>query len=126
MREFTEGELARFRTVQTGHMQDTCQVLSYGHADDRYNNPTVTYTEGDPQACGVGQRNPREVQESGDVPLVDVWIRLSLTTSVEVNDRIRVTHRYGDVVTTSDYEVVGPVLRGPSGLVVGCESKVGT
>lgn len=101
-------------------MQDTCQVLVYSSADDAYNNPSPTYTPGSAISCGVELVGPDEVQESGEVPVIDARIRLPINTTIDARDRIRVTHRYGEDVTDEDYEIEGPVQRGPSGLVVTC------
>jgi hypothetical protein len=68
---------------------------------------------------------PSELQESGDVPQIDARIRLPLATSLDPKDRIRVTYRYGEALGASqDFDVVGPVQRGPSGLMVECKLAV--
>lgn len=101
-------------------MQDTCivQVYSVGSTDD-YGNPVAAYADGSAVACGLRLLRPDEVQASGEVATIEAELRLPLATAVKPLDRIKLTHRYGEVLSAAEvFEVVGPVKRGPSGLVV--------
>jgi hypothetical protein len=119
MQTFSTTELSQMRATQAGAMYDTCKVLAYSAIQDALGNPDVTWTAGSALACGFEPVKPGEVHGSGDVPVIDGRVRLPIGTSVDEQDRIRMTHRYGEVLASSeDYEVVGPVMRGPSGLVV--------
>ena len=121
MQAFTSTELSRMQSAQEAAMQDTCVVQVYSESADAYNNPEASYADGSAIDCGVEHVNPDEVQESGEVPTIDVRIRLPLDTTIDVRDRIKVTHRYGSALATAQvFEIEGPVQRGPSGLVVGC------
>lgn len=100
-------------------MQDRCRIGAYRSTLDGYNNPVAEYVYGELTACGLQLVRPDEVQGSGEVPEIGVELRLPLGTTLDTKDRIMVTHRYGEALETSQiYEVVGPVKRGPSGLVV--------
>ncbi len=126
MQDFSATELSRMQSAQDAAMQDTGVILRYAETRDGYNNPDADYTAADTStACGLEMTDPDEVQESGNVPLVDAWLRLPIETTIETRDRVRITHRYG--VELSDpmtFDVEGPVKRGPSGLVVGLRSVV--
>lgn len=100
-------------------MQDTCRILAYSASSDGYGNPDPSYTPGAATPCGVEHVDPREVAGTGEVPLIDARIRLPLETALDERDRIQVTHRYGEELTSAQvFEIAGPVKRGPSGLVV--------
>jgi len=130
-RHFDAAELSRMRAVQAGAMQDTCRVLAYSAGEDEYGNPAVTYTAQDAVACGFRYLTPREIQASGEVPALEVELRLPLDTDISDTDRVRVVERYAepasetdDDVDFGDYEVVGPVKRGPTGLLVRLRSVI--
>lgn len=132
VRHFTATQLARMQGTQDSAMQDTCVVLTYSSTDDDYGNPVATYTAGASMICGVREMGPREVQASNLVPQIDVQLRLPIDTELDPRDRIRITGRYAEgsifeeALTAVDYEIVGPVKRGPSGLVVECKKVVQT
>lgn len=119
MRAFTTGELSQMQGTQEGAMQDRCKILSYSSSADSYGNPSASYTAGSEITCGLELVNPDEVQESGEVPVIDAVLRVALGTTIDERDRVQVTQRYGSTITAQTYEVVGPVRRGPSGLRVG-------
>ena len=113
------------RSAQDAAMQDTCRRLAYGATTDAYGNPDVTYTPAaSTVACGVRMVRPEELQASGEVPDIDAEIRMPIATVLDERDRIRVTARYGEDTTDIDYEIEGPMQRGPSGLVVQCRKVV--
>jgi len=120
MRDFTETELERMQSTQESAMQDTCVVMAYEETRDTYNNPSPDYVDrAESTACGLEYRTPNEVQDSGRVPVIEPWLRLPIDTVLDPRDRIRVTDRYGvELADAPVFEVVGPVKRGPSGLVV--------
>jgi hypothetical protein len=128
VRSFTVAELERMRSTQDNAMQDTCVILTYAPPTDDYGNPDLTdasaYTAGESFECGVEMVSPDEVQASGKVPDIDAHIRMPLDTVISEADRVRVSHRYAENTDDVDYEVAGPVKRGPSGLVVECRKVV--
>lgn len=118
MRHFSTTELSRMQSTQHGHMMDSGQRLAYSATTDRYGNPAVTYTAGAEIFCGFDPTADDEVQDSGQVVIVDAAIRLPIDTVIDSRDRWRMTKRFGVAITPTDYEVIGPSMRGPSGLVV--------
>ena len=127
MRPFQAAELTRMQTVQEGAMQDRCQILRYAALEDDYGNPKVSYTAWPQIVCGIEQRTPREIQMSGEVPIIDAVIRLPLGTRIDSRDRIRVAWRYNveklPLSSRDEYEIVGPVREGPSGIRVNCRLR---
>lgn len=123
MRIFTDTELARFQAAQEIAMQDTCYLLRRTtHGPDEWGQEKFTWertTPAAPLACGVDPGGPREAHGSGEVGLLDVALRLPLATDVAVTDRVELLTRYAVALDPSAlYEIVGPVERGPSGLVL--------
>lgn len=101
-------------------MMDTCIVLTYGAgATDTYGMPAVTYVGGLAIPCGFDAgRARKEAMERGEVPLADGVLRLPIATAVEPSDRIRITHRHGELLTEPEtYELVSIPQRGPTALV---------
>ena len=119
MRVLTESELTRFQETQNGAMQDTCIILDYHSVADDYGNPTESYIMRlTSSACGYEPVKTSETHGSGEVPLFDSRLRLPINTTIDAIDRIRITHRYGAAVANKDYAIIGPVKRGPSGLIL--------
>jgi len=106
------------QTEQATSSNDTCKVLAYSSSTDAYGNPSPTYTAGSAIACGVKYIKPGEVQGTGEVPVIHARVRLPLDTTITEEDRVQVTKRYGTAITAQTFDVVGPVERGPSALVV--------
>jgi len=111
-------ELSSLQAAQEAAMMDTCIIQKFSSTDSDLGDPVASYTDGDAISCGLNNRGGREVQDADMTTLItDATIRLPIGTEVEMQDRVKVTHRFG-VAAVSTYEVVGPVRRGPSGLQV--------
>jgi len=123
---FSSSELTFMRTAQEAAMQDTCVILRPDTSTDDWNNPSdETYFAQDAISCGLQHLSPKEVQGQQLVPEITARIRFPIDTDVRSDDRIAVTHRFGEELTDAQddsdpqvFEIVGPVRRGPSGLVV--------
>ena len=120
MRAFTNSELSAMRQTQTSAMMDTCVVLIHGSgAIDAYGNPSAGYSEGSPVRCGYHPGSSREVQQGNETVLVDATLRLPVGTVINSRDRVRLTHRFGEVLATPLlFDVMGQPAQGPSGLLV--------
>lgn len=112
------GELATLKRAQEDHMMDTCVRLVYAAAtNDAYGLPNATYTPAATSlTCGLNESPSREMMNQ--VAGVEAALRLPAGTTLDVRDRLRLTHRFGTAVTNVDYEIVGLPRLGPSGLVV--------
>lgn len=116
---FQTCELSGMQDAQEDAMQDLGYILRYtAGTEDDYNMPSPpTYpAESSKTACGFRPLRPEErFAEEADV---EAYLRLPIATSISNLDRFRLTDRYGSTLSSAqDYEFVGPVLRGPSGLV---------
>lgn len=119
MRAFTSTELERMQDTQVAAMQDRCKIGAYSSDADGYGNPQAEYTYGDEIECGVMHLKPREAQASGEVPVIDAALRLSIETVIDERDRIKVIKRFGELLDVPQvFEIEGPARRGPSGLVL--------
>lgn len=125
VRPFNTGELFGMSELQYSNMQDRCKVLTYSESGNAHGVRFV-YTPGSVIRCGLRISasvafnliaNVDELAEA-NVPIGDFSLRLPIDTVVTPNDRIRVTHRFGEDTTDRDYEIVGPIHRGVSALVL--------
>jgi head-tail adaptor len=116
--DFSADELADFRTSQVGHMMDTVVRQVYSATQNSYNEDVVTYTDQTAIKCGLDMRPGSERHTSNYTALeYDATMRLPITTTIDARDRLKVTKRFGETLTTAlVFEIVGPVQRGPSGI----------
>lgn len=116
---FTADDLARMRASQTGHMQDLCIIQVYTRTFNSFGEPVVTYVDAlSSTVCGLDMRPGAERHNQQNTALeYDATIRLPIETSMDARNRIKVTQRFGEDLTTPlVFEVVGSVQRGPSGI----------
>ena len=124
---FNEADLDFLREAQTDHMQDTCSILSFsaGTANEFGEYDTATYATTITTRCGLDM-NPQfganfleGAGEQYTKIVYDAMLRLPREVELKETDRIQVTHRFGEALDTAlTYEVVSPILRGPSGIRV--------
>ena len=119
-------DLTNMRLAQTEHMPDYGRVLSYaaGTANEFGESDAPTYTESVGTVCGLDM-NPNTGRSKGgefagqDMTRIqyDAVVRLPVTVAVKETDRFEVTHRFGEALDSAlTYEIVSPILRGPSGI----------
>jgi len=115
---FTSDELSGFRTAQTDHMMDTCVIQAYSSTQNSYGEEVVTYTDGTALACGLDMRPGNERHSTQYTTTeYDATIRLPIATAPDVRDRIKITKRFGETLSTVlVFEITGPIQRGPSGI----------
>lgn len=116
--DFSADELTGFRATQTGHMMDTVVRQAYSATQNSYNEDVVTYTDQTAIDCGLDMRPGSERHTSNYTALeYDATMRLPITTTINARDRLKVTKRFGETLSTAlVFEIVGPVQRGPSGI----------
>lgn len=132
MRALTAGELARLQDTQESAMLDRCTLLIYQTgAHDAYGMPTPVYNIGASLACGYDATARKEVSvPSGaaggtQVAITDAVLRLPVSATVGNKDRVKITHRLGELLSVQPvYELIGEPRRGPSGLVLNLRSVV--
>ena len=119
MNSLSAAELARMRSTQISSLMDTCVVQRYSASANSYNELIPTWTDdASSTACGLDMRSGSERYGNKQVSVVyDASLRLPITVSVDVKDRIKITRRYGEILSTPlVYDIAGPVQRGPSGI----------
>jgi head-tail adaptor len=117
--QFSAAELANMRTAQTGHMLDTCIIQTYARTFNSFGEPVETWTDAAASiSCGLDMRPGRETPLANMTTLAyDATIRLSITTVIDARDRIKVTYRFGELLSTAlVYRIEAPIQRGPSGI----------
>ena len=119
MDAFSATELAGMQATNESAMMDTCIVQGYTATTDPFGQPTVTYVDRSPIACGFNPKGGREVAGEDTAPIItDASVRLPIATIVDRKDRVKITHRFGVVIAPQVYEIVSEPRRGPSGLVL--------
>ena len=115
---FTAAELANFRSTQQNHMMDTVVRQVYSATQNSYNEDVITYTDQTAIACGLDMRHGGERHNQNYTALeYDATMRLPIATTIDARDRMKVTKRFGETLSTAlIFEIVGPVQRGPSGI----------
>lgn len=107
----------------SGFFLSRCVIRRYSETVDAFGNPAPTYTnEASETRCGFRPARPglnrgaREVQQSGAVAVIDAAIRLPRNVALSSRDRVLMTCIEGrSLDVPEEYEVVGPVMRDPSG-----------
>lgn len=116
--DFTADELTDMRAAQTGHMMDTCVIQTCTQTVDSYGEMVETFTDGSEQDCGLDMRpgSERHLNDSTDLRY-DATIRLAITQTPGAKDRIKVTKRFGETLTTPlVFSITGVIQRGASGI----------
>lgn len=112
-------QLSHFRERQLSSLMDTCHKLTYSRSTNDYNESIDTYTEDNTdRPCGLDQGAGNETRRTQDTLLeYDAVIRLPLSENWNEKDRIKVTKRFGETLSTPIiYDIVSPIQRGPSGI----------
>lgn len=120
MRALQTNELSRMKVAQEEGMMDLCQILTYSETLDAINHPVPSWVDGPMTACGLDPTGGQEVRGADKIIVRwDAMIRLPLTTSFNLRDRIKIMRRFGQLVSDAIiYEIIGPADIGPSGLVI--------
>lgn len=112
-------ERTRLRATMAETLLDSCRILAYTTgAADAYGMSAVTYTAGSEIACGYEPTASDEVQRENQVIVTDGKLRLPIGTTVTTSDRVLVTKKLGETLTTQPtYEIVG-LVQGPTAIVL--------
>ena len=115
---FSTADLSNMRQAQTDHMMDTCVIQTYTSGSNTFGEETVTYTDGSAISCGLDMR-PGLERHSAEYTTseYDATIRLPITSAPDMRDRVKVTKRFGETLSTAlVFEITGSIQRGPSGI----------
>lgn len=120
MRHFSPGELTQLRATQDGAMMDICELWQPVTTADSFGQPLAgSYNKTTGVACGFAPGGRERVLPDKTVIASTPTLRLPIDTTIDDHWLVRLTHRHGEALDTPlDFEVAGPVKRGPSGLVV--------
>ena len=117
--DFTADELTFMRDAQTGHMLDTGYLQAYSESFNSFGEPAKVYTEsGTSTDCGLDMRPGIERHLADKTTTTyDATVRLPITATPSVRDRIRITARFGEALATPlIFDILAPIQRGPSGI----------
>lgn len=125
MNKFSDTELERMRSTQTGAMQDLGFIQDYapvtvsGEEQPAWTERSDSTPLGVNLLVNVSARQRQEMHGSDlDTVLVDGQIRLPLGISIDVKDRIRIVKRYGQPISEMVVAIAGELLEGPSGIMI--------
>lgn len=117
---FSNDELTGMQATQESAMMDTCVLMRYSETLDSINHPLPTWNDGEATKCGLDMTGGSELR--GNQRILVRWeamLRLPLHTTIDLRDRVRITHRFGQALATElVYEISGPAEVGPSGIVL--------
>jgi len=112
-------QLTHFRERQAASLMDTCHRLVYSSTFNDLNEPVEVWTENNTDLpCGLEQQAGSERRRDNDTLIeYDAILRLPLSDLWNFKDRVKITKRFSETLTTSlTYWIVSPVQRGPSGI----------
>jgi hypothetical protein len=107
------------RATQEAHMFDECVIQHATKTPNRLNEQIESFTDATvPTKCGLDMRPGSMRWGAQQVTLVyDATMRLPIGTVIVASDRIKVTKRFSETLSTAlVFFIVGPVQRGPSGI----------
>ena len=105
------------REAQTDHMLDTCILQTCTEEISSFRNPVPSYEDAEEAInCGLDMRSGAEKRKPDMTPVeYDATIRLAITEAPSEKDRIKITKRFGETLTTPlIFDIVSPIQRGPS------------
>ena len=123
MNPLSASELDQMQDTQSSSMFDRCDLLVRDASDmDAYGMPVVTWLDAGVSPCGLDLRVSREILNA-EAHVYDARLRLPFGTQISNIDRVRITHLYGNLVSTPlAFDLIGDVRQGPSGIVVDLRS----
>jgi len=113
-------DLAYMQSTNESLMADACVIQTHSASRDATGEEQHSYTDGDTISCGFHYAN-RQNRRDADMTLqVTAGVfRLSLGTTINRQDHIKLTHKYGTALGTAiEFELDGLPIPGPSALVV--------
>lgn len=103
-------------TTQQVKMLDECIYQTYSGTANDYGEEIPTWTNAGTVSCSFEMQSGTENRrEDMTVVTWDGIIRLPLSASLDVRDRVRITQHYGELVTPIEYGIAEPGVRLPSG-----------
>lgn len=122
--KLNDRDLELLHKTHDEHLQDLCDILHYEGVEKSPRGAIVVergVTEDVP--CGFTNRSRKYLTPDMTIVTIDGTLRLSLDTSVDAKDMVRITKRYGQEVEPVEYELDGAPVRGSAGVVVGVIRK---
>lgn len=116
---FTSADLANMRSAHTDRLQDKCYIQALTVTPNSMNEQVKSWADtGSEISCGL-EMNPGSEEYGVDKVVLqyDAILRLPITTSIDETQRLRVTKRYAETLSTPlIFDIVSPIQRGPSGI----------
>ena len=123
MNPLTPTELSRMRAEAVTSMFDYC-IISQWTPDgvDELNHPKHNWQDVDEYiSCGYKTVKNKEAMIDSEIVMVDAELRLPHDTELDRRDRIRLTHRLGEIISVArqpTYKIVGEPIHGHNAIKV--------
>lgn len=121
---FTAADLANMRLAHTDRLQDSCYLQALTATPDGYGDPVRSWANtGSEIPCGLEMRatlsSNSELRETDKtVVSTEAILRLPVGTVVTETQRVNVTKRHGESITAIVFNIISPIQRGPSGIIL--------
>ena len=119
MSSFSASDLSNMQSAQEAHMMDTCKRQAVSVTADSMNQQVESWpADGAEIVCGLDMRSGSEKHgKERTIVQYDATLRLPLGTTVNEEDQIKITKRFGTALATPlVYRIVSPIQQGPSGI----------
>lgn len=115
--------LVAMKQAQNDHMWDTCELLKLSNSGtDENGMPITSFVSSGTSICGLNTSASREMVNA-EYHVFDARLRLPSTIQITGIDRIKITHRYGSLLTEPiEYEILGDPMIGPLAQVLNLRS----
>lgn len=116
---FTTTDLSNMRSAHIDRLQDTCYLQARTVTPDSMNQQVESWADtGSALSCGLEMKAGSETQLLEKTLVVyDAILRLAIADVPTEVQRVRVTKRYGETLTTAMiFDIASPIQRGPSGI----------
>src|SRR3972149_5824272 len=99
---FTTTDLSNMRQAQTDRMQDECYIQALTQTTNTFGEVVDSWADsGSAIACGLDMRPGSETRNPNKtVVQYDAVLRLAITTTIDETQRIRVTKRFAETLST--------------------------
>ena len=116
----TAADLVIMRAAQTQSLQDTCVVQAQSVAANSVGELIETFTDGAAIACRyVPASGAESHRPDSTIVTMPAMVRLPLGTALTPKDRIKITKRFGETLTTAlVFGVADAGTQGPTCITV--------
>ena len=110
-----EGVISILRKLKQDDYSDQATRLPYTRVASGNSYGKPSYPDGAPFACRFVEANAEDVLPGAEIEQADGEVFYGLAVTLLADDRVRITHLHGDLVTARDYEIIAGPYRSSVG-----------